>query len=132
MRKNVDVKRYIIAAVTIVETWLIGLIQITTVRYTTGASGEVIIMNPPPLAVMLVTLLMAGITVGVWRWFRKDRVQQALSRLNKAEKSELLHYLARETAAKTTDTSERLTLNDEGEFVETLPVTQKRKNSESG
>lgn len=132
MWKNVDVKRYIIAAVTIVATWLIGIIQITTVRYTTGASGEVIIMNPPPLAVMIVTLLMAGITVGVWRWFRKDRVQQALSRLNKAEKSELLHYLARETASKTTDTSERLTLNDEGEFVEALPVTQKRKNSESG
>lgn len=93
--------RFVIAAVVSAVTWFVVLLYtLGTKWYALGVNDNWIEMHLPPHLVILATLLAVAVSYFAWRWYRTDRVQQAMSALNDDERRELLTRLtARDDAA---------------------------------
>jgi hypothetical protein len=131
-KKKFDRVRFLIALGVSGIAWIVGLLSMDTRSFFVDSSGYAIPMYPHPLFVALITTAVLGITAYMWRWYRMDRVQRALSSLNETERGELIQRLAQSMKPELMNlaTSDRLTLNDDGELEESV-VSHKRKNDQA-
>lgn len=86
--------RFLIAVLVAAIVWMVVLIRTFIVTaWTFGQHGSMIPIYPHPVEIMLLTLGAVAVSAWLWRWYKRDRVQQALVQLDAEEKARLLQYL---------------------------------------
>jgi hypothetical protein len=106
--------RFLTAVTVSALVWFIVLLRVVVVTaWTIGVHGNLVPVYAHPIEVMLLTLLAAAVSTWMWRWHKRDRVQQTLSSLDADEKTQLLQHLLLEEHATVPSPKRKRALQDE-------------------
>jgi type VI protein secretion system component VasK len=90
-------QRFYVAAAVSALVWAFALLYIFGYNvYTLSSGGAWMLLEPPRVMVVLLTMLAMSVSFGVWRWYKQDRVSRLLTGLNAEEKQGLRARLAME------------------------------------